>query len=60
MICAQAEDHVNRVDVNNLNALGPLAEAEGDAAIFRDLRMKIFIDTADLAGHTTRRYRPGS
>ena len=60
MIYAQAEDHVTRVDVNYLNALGRLAKAEGEAAIFRDLRMKIFIDTAGVAGHTRRRYHPGS
>ena len=48
MIYAQAEDDFNRIEVNYLNALGRLAEAEGEAAIFRDLRMKIFIDPADL------------
>ena len=60
MIYVQAEDHVNRVDLNDLNALGRLAEAEGEAASFRDLRMKTFIDTAGLAGHTRRRHHPGS
>src|SRR6187551_1762063 len=45
---AQAEDDFNRVETNYLNSMGRLAEAEGEAAIYRDLRMKIFIDPADM------------
>ena len=41
---AQAEDDFNRVETNYLNAMGRLAEAEGAAEIYRDLRMKLFID----------------
>ncbi len=48
VIYAQAEDDFNRVETNYLNALGRLAEAEGEAEIYRDLRMKIFIDPADM------------
>ena len=48
MIYAQAEDDFNRVETNYLNAMGRLAEAEGEAAIWKDLRMKIFIDAEDL------------
>jgi acyl-homoserine-lactone acylase len=48
VIYAQAEDDFNRVETNYLNALGRLAEAEGDAEIFRDLRMKLFIDPEEL------------
>jgi acyl-homoserine-lactone acylase len=48
MAYAQAEDDFNRVETNYLNALGRLAEAEGEAAIWRDLRMKLFIDPDDL------------
>ena len=48
MIYAQAEDDFNRIETNYLNAMGRLAEAEGESAIYRDLRMKIFIDPADL------------
>ncbi|HEV8195021.1 MAG TPA: penicillin acylase family protein, partial [Gemmatimonadales bacterium] len=44
MIYAQAEDDFNRVETNYLNAMGRLAEAEGESAIFQDLRMKLFID----------------
>jgi acyl-homoserine-lactone acylase len=45
---AQAEDDFNRVETNYLNAMGRLAEAEGESAVYRDLRMKLFIDPADL------------
>jgi acyl-homoserine-lactone acylase len=48
MIYAQAEDDFNRVETNYLNAMGRLAEAEGESAIWRDLRMKIFIDPEEL------------
>ena len=43
MIYAQAEDDFNRVETNYLNSMGRLAEAEGESAVWRDLRMKIFI-----------------
>ena len=45
---AQAEDDFNRVETNYLNSMGRLAEAEGEAEIYRDLRMKLFIDPADM------------
>ncbi|WP_243626088.1 acylase [Phenylobacterium hankyongense] len=45
---AQAEDDFNRVEANYLTALGRTAEAEGEAAIWQDLRQKLFIDPADL------------
>lgn len=48
MIYAQAEDDFNRIEVNYLNALGRLAEAEGESAVWRDLRMRLFIDPAEL------------
>lgn len=41
---AQAEDDFNRIETNYLNSMGRLAEAEGESAIYRDLRMKLFID----------------
>jgi acyl-homoserine-lactone acylase len=43
-IYAQAEDDFNRIETNYLNSMGRLAEAEGESAIWRDLRMKLFID----------------
>src|SRR6476620_10803120 len=44
MIYAQAEDDFNRVETNFINSQGRLAEAEGESAIWRDLRMKLFIN----------------
>src|SRR5439155_8882394 len=43
MIYAQAEDDFNRVETNFINSQGRLAEAEGESAVFQDLRMKLFI-----------------
>ena len=48
MIYAQAEDDFNRVETNYLNAMGRLAEAEGEDKVYQDLRMKMFIDPMDL------------
>ncbi len=48
MVYAQAEDDFNRVETNFINAQGRLAETEGEGAIWRDLRMKLFIDPVDL------------
>src|SRR5579872_810710 len=48
MIYAQAEDDFNRVETNYINAMGRLAEAEGESKIYQDLRMKLFIDPATL------------
>jgi acyl-homoserine lactone acylase PvdQ len=45
---AQAEDDFNRVETNYINAMGRLAEAEGEGKIYQDLRMKLFIDPAEL------------
>lgn len=48
MIYAQAEDDFDRIEVNYLNAMGRLAEDQGEAEIWRDLRMKLFIDPDEL------------
>jgi acyl-homoserine-lactone acylase len=50
-IYAQAEDDFNRVETNYINSMGRLAEAEGETAIWRDLRMKLFIDPAVVKKH---------
>jgi len=47
-IYAQAEDDFNRVETNYINSMGRLAEAEGESRIYQDLRMKLFIDPAEL------------
>jgi len=43
-IYAQAEDDFNRIEVNYLNSLGRMAEAEGQSAVWSDLRQRMFID----------------
>ncbi len=48
LMYAQAEDDFNRVETNFINSQGRLAEAEGEAEIYRDLRMKLFIDPVQL------------
>src|SRR5882724_8616545 len=48
LMYAQAEDDFNRVETNYLNAMGRLAEAEGESEIYRDLRMKLFINPDSL------------
>jgi acyl-homoserine-lactone acylase len=45
---AQAEDDFNRVETNYINAMGRLAETEGESRIYLDLRMKLFIDPTEL------------
>jgi acyl-homoserine-lactone acylase len=54
MIYAQAEDDFFRVETNFINAMGRLAETEGESAIWRDLRMKLFIDPAELQADYAR------
>ena len=57
MIYAQAEDDFNRVETNYLISLGRLAEADGEGALWQDLRQRLFIDPADPAGRLRR--QPG-
>src|SRR5256714_2388775 len=54
MIYAQAEDDFNRVETNYINAMGRLAEAEGESAIYQDLRMKLFISPDSLRAQYAR------
>ncbi|MGD8279469.1 MAG: penicillin acylase family protein, partial [Gemmatimonadota bacterium] len=51
MIYAQAEDDFNRVETNYLNALGWMAQAEGESAIWSDLRQRLFIDADSLKAY---------
>jgi acyl-homoserine-lactone acylase len=44
MIYAQAEDDFNRIETNYLTNIGRLAEADGESAIYQDLRMKLFVN----------------
>ena len=48
MIYAQCEDDFSRVEANYLTALGRTAEAEGEKAIWQDLRQRLFLDPEDL------------
>ena len=48
LMFAQAEDDFNRIEMNYINASGRLAEVEGEAELWRDLRMKLFINPADM------------
>src|SRR5437773_3359574 len=48
LMYAQAEDDFNRVETNFLLSQGRSAEADGEAEIWRDLRMKLFIDPDDM------------
>ncbi len=48
LVYAQAEDDFNRVETNFLYSLGRLAEAEGEGAIYRDLRQRLFINPDTL------------
>jgi len=48
MAYTQAEDDFNRVETNYLNSLGWLAKAEGDKAIWSDLRQQLWIDPVEL------------
>ena len=47
-IYAQAEDDFPRIEANYLTALGRTAEAEGEKAIWADLRQRLYVDPADL------------
>ncbi|MBB5368706.1 MULTISPECIES: acylase [unclassified Janthinobacterium] len=48
LMYAQAEDDFPRIERNYINAMGRLAEVEGEQELYRDLRMKLFINPGDL------------
>lgn len=48
MAYAQAEDDFPRIEQNYLVAMGRLAEAEGETAVWQDLRQRLFVDLDDL------------
>ena len=53
MIYAQAEDDFNRIETNYLTALGRMAEAEGETAIWQDLRARLYSDPGKLKSQYT-------
>lgn len=48
MTYAQAEDDFSRIEANYLTALGRTAEADGQEAIWADLRQRLFVDPVEL------------
>ena len=48
MIYAQAEDDFPRIEANYLTALGRTAEAEGEKAVWRDLRARLYVSEPEL------------
>ncbi len=51
---AQAEDDFNRVETNYITALGRTAEAEGERAVYQDLRERLYIDPDSLRAEYRR------
>jgi acyl-homoserine-lactone acylase len=48
MIYAQAEDDFPRIEANYLTNLGRTAEAEGEKAIWQDLRARLYVSESEL------------
>lgn len=48
MIYTQAEDDFGRIEANYLTSLGRTAEADGEGAIWQDLRQRLYVDPVDL------------
>jgi acyl-homoserine-lactone acylase len=48
MIYAQAEDDFPRIEANYLTALGRTAEADGEGAIWQDLRARLYVSEEGL------------
>ena len=48
MIYAQAEDDFPRIEANYLANLGRTAEAEGEKAIWQDLRARLYVSESEL------------
>ncbi len=50
MIYAQAEDDFGRIEANYRTALGRTAEADGEGAVWQDLRQRLYVDPIALQG----------
>ena len=48
LMYAQCEDDFNRVEVNYINAMGRMAEVQGESMVYTDLRMKLYIDPEEI------------
>ena len=51
MMYAQAEDDFPRIEANYLTALGRRAEADGEAAIWSDLRARLYVSEPELRAY---------
>jgi acyl-homoserine-lactone acylase len=51
MIYAQAEDDFPRIETNYLTALGRTAEADGEEAIWEDLRARLYVSEPELKAY---------
>ena len=47
LLYAQCEDDFQRVEMNNIEKLGRLAEVKGETAVYSDVFVKLLIDSAD-------------
>jgi acyl-homoserine-lactone acylase len=54
MIYAQAEDDFPRIEANYLTNLGRTAEAEGQKAIWQDLRARLYVSDSELKAQYAR------
>jgi acyl-homoserine-lactone acylase len=54
MIYAQAEDDFPRIEANYLTNLGRTAEAEGEKAIWQDLRARLYVSDSELKADYAR------
>src|SRR5438270_10975976 len=58
MIYAQAEDDFPRIEANYLTNLGRTAEAEGEKAIWQDLRACLYVSDTELKADYARSPAP--
>ena len=49
LLYAQCEDDFFRVEQNYIEAIGRLAEVQGESALFHDIRARLFLDTVQAA-----------
>jgi len=58
MIYAQAEDDFPRIEANYLTNLGRTAEADGEKAIWQDLRARLYVSESELKADYARSPAP--
>src|SRR3954447_15017810 len=58
MIYAQAEDDFPRIEANYLTALGRTAQADGEKAIWQDLRARLYVSEPELKADYARSPAP--